>query len=90
MNLQRVQNRIVELMSIFVYQVQGSAAMKSHRHHRISEVVLIPLFAELFGYKNLKTLPQQPNYPGIDLGNETARSPFRSLQARITKSLKKH
>lgn len=66
-------------MSIFVYQVQGSAAMTHTDINRISEVVLIPLFRELFGYKNLKILntPQEPNYPGIDLGDETARVAFQ-------------
>jgi hypothetical protein len=77
-------------MSIFVYQVQGSAAMNRTDINRISEVVLIPLFAELFGYKNLKSLntPQQPNYPGIDLGDETARVAFQITSSADNEKLK--
>ena len=58
--------------------------------NRISEVVLIPLFAELFGYKNLKTLntPLQPNYPGIDLGDETARVAFQITSSADNEKLK--
>src|SRR5438874_561146 len=75
MRLQQTQNRIRELMSIFVYQVEGSVSMNQTDINRISEVVLIPLFAEVFGYEDLKTLntPQQPNFPGIDLGDDTSR-----------------
>ena len=65
-------------MSIFIYQVQGSASTNRTDINRILEVVLVPLFSEIFGYKDLKNLntPQQPNFPGIDLGGETARVAF--------------
>lgn len=75
MNLNRIQDRIIELMSIFALQVQNAAAMGKTDINRVSEVVLVPLFVEIFGYKNLKNLNDtaQANYPGIDLGDETAR-----------------
>ena len=91
MNLERVENRIVELMSILVYQVQGSAAMNRTDINRISEAVLIPLFAELFRYQNLKTLntPQQPNYPGINHGMKQ-RGCLQITSSADNESLKKH
>jgi hypothetical protein len=41
----------------------------------VSETVLIPLFADVYGYENLENLnlTEGKNYPGIDLGDKTAR-----------------
>lgn len=79
MKLLQVQNRINELMSVFVAQVKGATAMGQTDINRVSETVLIPLFAEVYGYKNLKNLnyTEGPNYPGIDLGDEVARVAFQ-------------
>ena len=79
MNLLTVQNRITELMSKFVTQIKGTTAMGRTDLNRASETILIPLFAELYGYKNLKNLnySEGPNYPGIDLGDEIARVAFQ-------------
>ncbi len=43
--------------------------------NRVAETVLIPLFCEVYGYKDLKNLNSEEgaNYPGIDLGDEIAR-----------------
>jgi hypothetical protein len=79
MNLLTVQNRITELMSKFVIQIKGTTAIGRTDLNRVSETILIPLFAELYGYKNLKNLnySEGPNYPGIDLGDEIARVAFQ-------------
>jgi hypothetical protein len=79
MRLQQVQDRINELMSMFVTQVKGYTAMSRQDINRISETVLIPLFAEIYGYKNLQNLnyTEGPNYPGIDLGDKKARVAFQ-------------
>jgi hypothetical protein len=75
MNLDRTQNRIIDLLSIFRLQIENATAMSRTDINRVSEVVLVPLFAEVFGYKNLKNLndTEQANFPGIDLADETAR-----------------
>jgi len=42
--------------------------------NRVAEMVLIPLFAEVWGYKKLKNLNlEQTNFPGVDLGDKEAR-----------------
>ena len=43
--------------------------------NKISETVLIPLFAIVYGYENLENLnyTEKRNYPGIDLADRTAR-----------------
>ena len=75
MNLELSQARIRELMSIFVAQVKAATAMNRADINNLSENVLIPLFAEVFGYVNLKNLNQteRANYPAIDLGDEKER-----------------
>jgi hypothetical protein len=75
MRLQESQNRINELMSKFVTQVKGARAFGLQDINRVSENVLIPLFAEVYGFKNLENLnyTEGPNYPGIDLGDKVAK-----------------
>ena len=65
MNLLTVQNRINELMSKFVTQIKGATAMGRTVINRVSKTILIPLFVELYGYKNLRNLNylEGPNYP---------------------------
>ena len=43
--------------------------------NKVAETVLIPIFAEVYGYKELKNLnyTEAINYKAIDLGDETAR-----------------
>lgn len=47
--------------------------------NRVMEDVLIPIFKELFDCPNLRNLntAERSNYPGIDLGDETARIAFQ-------------
>ncbi len=76
MRSQNLQNRIVELFSIFVAQVKGHTAMGRTDINRIAETVLIPILKEVYGYQDLKNLNDSEgnnNYPAIDLGDETAR-----------------
>lgn len=70
-----LQNRINELMSFFVTQVNGSTSMGRTDINKVAETVLIPLFTEVYGYTNLKNLnfAERANYPAVDLGDETAR-----------------
>jgi tetratricopeptide (TPR) repeat protein len=76
MRSQNLQNRIVELFSIFVAQVKGHTAMGRTDINRIAETVLIPILKEVYGYRDLKNLNDSEgdnNYPAIDLGDETAK-----------------
>lgn len=75
MKLLHLQNRINELMSVFVAQVKGATAMSHTDINQISETLLIPLFAEIFGLQKLRNLnaTEGMNYPGIDLADDEAR-----------------
>jgi hypothetical protein len=66
-------------MSLFVTEVKTATAMQQTDINKISENVLIPLLAEVYGYKNLKNLnfTEGSNFPGVDLGDETARVAFQ-------------
>jgi hypothetical protein len=70
-----LQNQIATLMSSFVTQVKAHTSMGRTDINRIAETVLIPIFAEVFGYRELKNLndSKRANYPAIDLGDDTAR-----------------
>lgn len=74
MNLLKSQNRIIELMSRFVFQVNGSTAMSRTDINKASETTLRHLLAEVYDYTELKNLNcENNNYPGIDLGDEKVR-----------------
>ncbi|MBE9125909.1 MULTISPECIES: SMEK domain-containing protein [unclassified Coleofasciculus] len=79
MNLKRSLDRISHLMSLFVTQVRAETAMGKTDINKVAETVLIPILAEVYGYKELKNLnyTEDSNYPGIDLGDETARVAFQ-------------
>jgi len=66
-------------MSRFVAQIEGATAMSRTDINKVAETILIPLLAEVYGYTNLKNLnyTEDSNYPGIDLGDETARVAFQ-------------
>jgi len=66
-------------MSRFVAQIEGATAMSRTDINRVAQTILIPLLAEVYGYTELKNLdsPEYPNYPAIDLGDETARVAFQ-------------
>jgi hypothetical protein len=79
MRLLQVQDSIAELMSKFVYQVEAYTALGRTDINKLSEVVLIPLFKEVFGYSNLRNLntTEGVNYPAIDLADDAARVAFQ-------------
>lgn len=73
-------NRINELMSRFVAQVKGASSMSRTDINKAAETILIPLFKEIYGYtdlNNINYIEDDDNYPGIDLGDETARIAFQ-------------
>lgn len=90
MNLQKAQDRINELMSIFVSQVKGATAMGRTDINRVSETVLIPLFSSIFGFKKLRNLnfTESPNFPGIDLADDNARVAFQITSTSTSEKVK--
>ncbi|WP_446352514.1 SMEK domain-containing protein [Coleofasciculus sp. A1-SPW-01] len=66
-------------MSRFVTQVKGATAMTRTDINKGAETLLIPLFSAVYGYTHLQNLNETEgsNYPGIDLGDETARVAFQ-------------
>lgn len=95
MRLLELRNRINELMSIFVTQIRGAGAMGQTDINNVSETVLIPLFAEIYGYKKLRNLntTERANYPAIDLADDEAGVAFqitsRADLEKIKDTLKK-
>lgn len=72
MRLLESQNRIRELLALFVSQVELAAERIDI--NLVSETVLIPLLAQIYDYTDLENLNiQGANYPGIDLGDKVAR-----------------
>jgi hypothetical protein len=66
-------------MSLFVTEIRVATAMDKTDINKISENILIPLFAEIYDFKNLKNLnfTEGSNFPGIDLGDEIAKVAFQ-------------
>ncbi|MDZ8026435.1 MAG: SMEK domain-containing protein [Nostoc sp. DcaGUA01] len=90
MNLLDSENRINELMSRFIAQIKHSSAMSRIDINKIAETILIPIFAEVYGYKHLNNLnyTEENNYPGIDLGDETARVAFQVTSTSNNEKIK--
>ncbi len=88
MNLEDSQNTIKRLMSLFVTEITNATAMGKTDLNKVAENILIPIIAEVYGYRNLKNLnfTEGSNYPSIDLGDETERVAF---QITATPDLKK-
>lgn len=79
MNLQRLHNRIIELLAIFVHQVKAASAIGRTDINLVAENVLIPLLKEIYGFENLRNLnyTDGANYPGVDLADDSARIAFQ-------------
>ncbi len=79
MELQNSRNEINRLMAILVAQVKGSSALGQSDLNKVAETVLIPLLAEVYGYRNLRNLNtvEQPDYPAIDLADDDAKVAFQ-------------
>jgi hypothetical protein len=75
MRLQQTQERILELLTIFVTKIKGAKAMGRTDINHVSEIVMVPLLSRIFGYKKLKCLnyTEYFNYPGVDLGDNEAK-----------------
>ena len=89
MNLKKSQDRINELMSIFVVQVKGAGRMSLTDINRVSENVLIPLLSEIYGYTELKNLNvEDSNFPAIDLGDKEAKTAYQITSTPSSEKIK--
>lgn len=75
-------------MSRFVAQIEMGAAMSRTDLNKAAETILIPLLNEVYGWglENINYSEDNPNYPGIDLGDEAAKI---SIQITATHTLDK-
>ncbi|MDQ3801731.1 MAG: SMEK domain-containing protein [Acidobacteriota bacterium] len=74
MRLLQTQERILELLTIFVTKIKGAKAMGRTDINHVSETVMAPLLSKIYGYKKLRCLnyTEYFNYPGIDLADDEA------------------
>jgi len=88
MKLVNSQNRINELISRFVAQIEGGTSMGKTDLNKASETILIPLLNEVYGWnlENINYAEDNNNYPGIDLADEIAGI---SIQVTATPTLEK-
>ena len=66
-------------MSNFVTTVESANSAGRTDINKDSETVLIPLLAEVYGYKNLRSLntTEYANFPAIDLADDEAKVAFQ-------------
>ena len=89
MNLKKSQDRISELMSKFVLEIQSARAMDRTDINRVSENVLIPLFSETYEHTELKNLnAEDSNFPAIDLGDEKTGIAYQITSTANSRKIK--
>ena len=79
MNLEKSKNRIRDLMTRFVTEINAASAMGQTDINRESENVLSQLLSEIYGYTDLRNLnvSEAPNHPAIDLGDKKIRTAYQ-------------
>lgn len=75
MRISRTQNRIRELMSIFVTEMKGAPSQNDTNVNHLAEEVILPLFKIVYGWSALRNLNESEhrNFPAIDLADDDAR-----------------
>jgi tetratricopeptide (TPR) repeat protein len=81
-------NAIAREISAFVTEVKAFGAMDRTDINRVAQNVLVPLFAETYGYTKLENLDIEGggNFPGIDLADDEARV---AIQVTSTSGIEK-
>ncbi len=78
MNLEKSLNRIIELLSIFRYELEHKNAAGLFDFNSLAEDVLLPIFKDAFGHYFLRNLnKERRNFAGIDLGDPQDRVAFQ-------------
>jgi hypothetical protein len=89
MNLLRIQFRIATLLTTFVESVKVLNAMERYDINRISQIILVPLFREVYDLPGLRNLDDEwPNHPSVDLGDDSARVAFQVTSSADTGKIK--
>lgn len=75
MNRKRIIDEIATYFARFVAEIQVYASLDLTDINKISEDVLVPILATVYGYHELKNLNTSDwyNFPAVDLGDDTAR-----------------
>jgi len=70
-----IDNDIALRFSCFVTSVKAFNAMDRTDINRVAQNILVPIFAETYGFSDLRNLDigSDANFPGIDLADDTAR-----------------
>ena len=90
MNLKKSQDRISELMALFVLRVKGEGKTGRTDMKLVSENILAQLLSEIYGHTELKNLnvSEGSNSPGIDLGDKKAKTAYQITSRRDSKKIK--
>lgn len=86
--LQNSLQRISDLLAWFIQKVKADNAAGLLDINRISEDILVPIFSEVYGYAALRNLNVSENYPGIDLGDESAQVAFQVTSEKTSDKIK--
>ncbi|MEP7352523.1 MAG: SMEK domain-containing protein [Acidobacteriota bacterium] len=83
-----IDNEIALELSYFVMAVKTFNAMDRTDINRVAQNILVPIFAEAYGFSDLRNLDigTHSNFPGIDLADDTARV---SIQVTSTSGIEK-
>lgn len=83
MRISRTQNRIRELMTVFVTQMQSATAQNDTYVNQLAENVLVPIFKIAYGWNELRNLNEveRRNFPAIDLADDVNRI---AIQVTVT------
>lgn len=90
MKLEISLKRINELMSRFIVQIEGEAAMGRTDLNKAAETILIPLLNEVYGWnlKNVNHYEKNNNYPGVDLVDQQEKVCIQVTAAHTAKKIK--
>lgn len=80
-------NEFRELISQFRHEAEAASSMQLYDNHKVAENVVLDLFKELYGWKNLRNLnSEKANYPGIDLADDVEKI---GIQVSATANIEK-
>src|SRR5580704_10518027 len=83
-----VDNEIAFQFTLFFGEVKAFGAMDRTDINRVAQNVMVPVFAEIYGYSHLRNLDigTSGNFPSIDLADDVARV---AIQVTATPTLDK-
>lgn len=81
-------NEFLTAMSQLATRAEGASAAQMYDAHKVSENLMLGVFRELYGWRNLRNLnsAERANFPGIDLADDVASV---AIQVTATPTLDK-